>query len=80
MTTGMAAMGKPIPYNRKSAALETVRAMVPGISTEEGMAVVDSVSLLLQRDQPYQAQKAALKTLNLTGTYRLIAVLLSEPS
>jgi uncharacterized protein YoaH (UPF0181 family) len=79
-TDGFAAMGKSTPHYRRSAALEHVREMVQGISTQEAVAVIDRTANALERDDPYRAQRAALSTLDLTGAYRLMAVLLTDPA
>jgi hypothetical protein len=69
-------MGKPIPEARKQAAYDCAKAM--GIeSADERMGLVGTVANYLERDQPYEAQQAALKRLDVTGMYRLIAVLLT---
>lgn len=76
MQTGFDAMGKPIPMSRKQAAYECAKAM--GIdSPDERMALVNSVAEYLERDKPFEAQQAAMKALDLTGSYRVIATLLS---
>lgn len=79
MDSGFNAIGKPIPLFRKEAAYQQVKEM--GVtSPEDRMLLVNSVSEHLERDQPYEAQAAAMKYLDLTGAYRLVAVLLTvEP-
>jgi len=72
---GFAAMGKPIPVFRRDAALQHCRDM--GLETADGMAVVSGVAEQLERDEPYKAMEVGLKYLDLTGTYRLFAVLLT---
>jgi len=41
---------------------------------------VNAAAEQLQRDQPYEAQAAGMKFLDLTGVYRLFAVLLCAAS
>jgi hypothetical protein len=69
-------IGKPIPESRKQAAYDCAKTM--GIeSADERMELVSAVAVNLERDRPYEAQQAALKHLDPTGMYRLIAVLLT---
>lgn len=71
-------MGKPIPTHRLGNALATVRDMLPDISTENATLLVGKVAQKLERDQPYEAMQAAQElNLDLTGAYRLFAVLLT---
>lgn len=75
--TGFDAMGKPIPPERLSNALDAVRAMAPDITTEEAMLLIGSTANALEEDQPYEALKHAGAFLDLTGSYRLMATLLT---
>jgi hypothetical protein len=78
---GLDAMGKPVPLYRRTAALEHCKAM--GLTDpEDAWACVGGMSEQLERDQPYEAQAVGMRYLDLTGTYRLMAVLLTtkEPS
>lgn len=76
METGFNAMGKPIPEHRKQAAYDCAKAI--GVeSADDRMALVGTMANYLERDRPYEAQQAALKHVDLTGAYRLMAVLLS---
>jgi hypothetical protein len=72
--SGFDAFGKPVPYYRRDAALSHCRAM--GLSdTNKAMATIDRMSEAIRRDEPYQAMEAGMVWLDLTGTYRLLAVL-----
>jgi hypothetical protein len=76
METGFNAMGKPIPESRKQAAYDYAKAM--GVeSFEERAALVSSMADRLERDKPFEAQQEALKYVDITGAYRLMAVLLT---
>jgi hypothetical protein len=76
MESGFDAMGKPIPAFRKEAAYQQAKEM--GVdSADDRMSLVNSVSEHLERDHPYEAQAAAMQYLDLTGAYRLMAVLLT---
>jgi len=73
--SGFDAMGKPVPWHRQSAALEHCRQM--GIhNIEDAMNCVSGMAQQLERDKSYEAMAAGMKYLDLTGTYRLMAVLL----
>lgn len=71
------AMGKPIPAFRRQAAYEACKDM--GLDSAQAMHCVNGVVEQLERDQPYEAQAAGMRFLDLTGTYRLFAVLLATP-
>lgn len=75
---GMAAMGKPVPLYRRQAGLEHCRAI--GLTnTNTAMATVNRMSEAISRDAPYEAIEAGMAYLDLTGTYRLLAVLCTSP-
>lgn len=69
-------MGKPIPFAAREAGYEHAKAM--GLSQARAYEVVNTVSEMLARDKPYEAMAQGMKHLDLTGTYRLFAVLLAE--
>ena len=72
-SNGFAAMGKPIPYNRKQAAYDAAKSM----GVEDCFGLVNSVSEQLERDKPFEALNAAHKHTDLTGAYRIVAHLLT---
>jgi hypothetical protein len=73
---GFSAMGKPVPFYRQQAAYDACKQM--GLAnSEQAYHCVSSVSEQLARDQPYEAMKAGMVYLDLIGTYRLMAVLLT---
>lgn len=77
---GMNAFGKPVPLYRKSAGLEHLRQMIPGLSTAQATKVIDQMAEKIARDQPYEAMQVPQQVrLDLTGTYRLLAVLCATP-
>lgn len=79
--SGFDAMGRPIPTARLSAGLAAVRDMWPDIPTVDATALVGAVADRLERDEPYDAMGIARNVgLDVTGTYRLIAVLLAAPT
>lgn len=73
---GFAAMGKPIPAFRKEAAYAHCKQM--GLTDfAKATGVVSRMAEALERDKPYEAMEAGMAHLDLTGTYRLMAVLLT---
>jgi len=74
---GMNNMGKPIPDFRRENAYQDCKAM--GLGSADAMAAVSETAEQLERDKPYEAQGRAMKYLDLTGMYRLFAVLLISP-
>lgn len=74
---GFNAMGKPIPQHRRQAGYEHAKTM--GLDTERAWSCVAGMSNALERDRPYDAMQAGMYHLDLTGTYRMMAVLLTEP-
>lgn len=67
-------MGKPILMKARSVGYEHCKAI--GLTPARSVECVNAVAEQLSRDKPYEAQAAAMKFLDLTGTYRLFAVLL----
>jgi len=75
--TGFGAMGKPVPFYRRQAAMDHARAM--GVDKKMAMEVAGKMAEALERDKPYEAMQAGTQVLDLTGTYRLMAVLCTAP-
>lgn len=67
-------MGKPILMNARAEGYTHCKAM--GLTPARAMECVNAVAEQLQLDKPYEAQAAGMRYLDLTGTYRLFAVLL----
>lgn len=72
---GFDAMGKPIPAHRRAAGFSAAKEM--GLDGETAWECVGKVANKLERDQPYEAMAEGMKYLDLTGTYRLFAHLLT---
>lgn len=72
---GFDAMGKPIPSYRRQAAYAHCKDM--GLDAEASWSAVSGMADQLERDKPYEAMEAGMRWLDLTGTYRLMAVLLT---
>lgn len=72
--SGFEAFGAPVPYYRRQAAMDHCREM--GLTdTNKAMATIDRMAEAISRDDPYEAMEAGNAHLDLTGTYRLLAVL-----
>lgn len=69
-------MGKPLAMQARKVAYEHCIAM--GLSSARAWECVGAVANSLERDEPYDAQAAGMKFLDLTGVYRLFAVLLTN--
>ena len=67
-------MGKPLLMDARVAGYEHCKEM--GLSPARAVECVNGVAEQLQRDKPDEAQAMGMKFLDLTGTYRLFAVLL----
>lgn len=74
--SGFAAIGNPISFNRKQNAYEFCKEI--GLTKEQALTCINQVSEKLERDQPYEAQRIGLQWIDLTGVYRLFALLLAS--
>ena len=73
---GFARMGQPIDFTVRAEAYKHVVEM--GITDKAtAMQCVERVAEQLENDEPYAAMAAGMRYLDLTGTYRLFAVLLT---
>jgi hypothetical protein len=72
------AMGKPISPDARQRGYDTCKEM--GLTdSARAWECVSGMAAQLQRDKPYEAVEVGMRFLDLTGTYRLMAVLLTEP-
>lgn len=69
-------MGKPIPNTRRDRAYQWAKDDA-GVEREKAWNMVQLVSTQLERDHPHEGLKEACKTVDLTGAYRLFAILLT---
>lgn len=73
---GFNALGHPVPATRKKAGYELCIKM--GIQDKDVVwQLIEDLARLIEGDKPFEAQEHGLKHLDLTGYYRLMAVLLS---
>jgi hypothetical protein len=76
-TDPMNAMGRPIPSEGREAGYRACREM--GLEAADAWELTGRVASLMERDQPYEAEKVGLDSkLDLTGYYRLAATLLAS--
>jgi hypothetical protein len=68
-------MGKPLSFSARQAAFEHALAM--GCDRAAAFECIGAMADALQRDEPYNAMTAGMRFVDLTGTYRLMAVLLA---
>lgn len=68
-------MGKPIPPAQRERGYEACKAM--GLDSARAWECVNTTAAQLERDKPHEAQGAAMRLLDLTGAYRLMATLLT---
>lgn len=69
-------MGKPIPVTAREEALRHCLEM--GLDKAGGYECVSGMAAQLELDKPYEAQATGMRHLDLTGTYRVMAVLLAH--
>jgi hypothetical protein len=69
-------MGKPLSSKARQKAYDDCKRM--RLDSADAWACVGAVAEQLERDRPYAAQGAAMRYLDLTGAYRLMAVLLTS--
>ena len=72
---GFNAMGQPVPFYRRQAAYKAAREM--GLNEADAFTVVNTMVEGIERDEPYFSMENGMMHVNLTGTYRLLAVLLN---
>lgn len=72
--SGFDAVGKPVPAHRKHNAVAHCKDM--GLTDMLRItALIGQVANKIERDEPYEAMRIGMRYLDLTGTYRLLAVL-----
>jgi hypothetical protein len=71
---GFNAFGKPVPQFRRQAAYDTCRQI--GVEDAEiCWSLANGMAEQIERDKPHAAMELGCKHLDLTGTYRVMAVL-----
>ncbi|MEC9268518.1 MAG: hypothetical protein VX464_20835 [Pseudomonadota bacterium] len=75
---GFDAMGKPIPSHRRQAAYDQCK--IIGLHSTDANVLVGRMSEDLERDRPYDAVGEGMRSLDLVGTYRVMAYLLAAPA
>ena len=81
--SGFDAMGYDVPVHRLNKAAETVKEMLPHLKSEDVYTIVAKAAKFVRQDKPFEIVGAIrgldkdLDKIDLTGRYRLLAVLLS---
>ena len=71
---GFNAFGKPVSFERRLRADEHLVAM--GVTDANiRFATIQAMANAVEKDNPYHAISEGMRTVDLTGTYRLLAVL-----
>lgn len=75
---GVKNIGQPVPPYRRQAAYETLKAI--GVADAAVRhATVSSMAERLERDKPYECMSEGMRVMDMTATYRVMAVLLTAP-
>ena len=74
---GFANIGKPIPSFRQDEAYRTCRKEF-GMDANKSFSTVQGIVGALERDRPHEAMSLGMRHVDLTGVYRLFAVLLTH--
>lgn len=74
-TDAFSMMGKPLSATVRQKGFEHCKDM--GLDSTKSWLCVNAVSMQLERDEPYKAMADGTLYLDLTGVYRLFAVLLT---
>jgi len=79
--TGMNAMGQEVPHERVAAGESLLRLLLPSLSSGDRLSLLSRFVTALEDDAPAvllcPSPPGPLSLLDLTGRYRLVAVLLS---
>ncbi len=76
--SGFDAWGQPIPSNRRGAAYEWLRSI--GLTQEDAWSVTEASVHALEQDRPLSVFDVCQGKVDLTGAYRLLAILSTEPT
>lgn len=71
-------IGKPVPVYRRQAAYDTLKSIGVKDSAARWRTVA-SMADRLERDKPYECVSEGMRVMDLTATYRVMAVLLTAP-
>lgn len=76
--SGFAAMGKPVPFSRQQKAYEVMQSF--GFDDKSHCHdTIANTADLIRRDRPFEAIQFLMEAgVDLTGTYRLLATLLTD--
>ena len=69
-------MGKPIPNDRRDTAYQLLRDW--GIDRDDAWSFTQRMAEQLEHDRPHEAMEVLTGKIDLTGAYRMMAVLLTD--
>lgn len=72
-SSGFAAMGKPVPAERQQAAYDAASKM----GVEKPFTLINGMAKLLEKDKPFEALQLSRAYVDVTGSYMLLAYLLT---
>lgn len=75
---GFNAFGKPVSQLRRDAGYKLLQSF--GLSSESAWSCTESASRHIEKDRPHEAVERLLLDVDLTGAYRLLAVLCTDPT
>ena len=76
--TGFDAFGKPVSFARRERAYQQLRSFT-SLSTADAMLLIGRMAEYIERDQPHEAMQATVGIIDLTGMYRILAYLCTDP-
>ena len=68
-------LGKPVGAENRDTAYHWLREI--GLTPSQSLELIGTVADCIERDFPNQALKSGMESLDLTGAYRLMAILLT---
>lgn len=70
-------LGKHVPNSRRDVAYQWLQSI--GVERVEAFSAVETIAGHLERDHPHEGLEAGRKVVDVTGAYRLFAILLTDP-
>lgn len=74
------ALGKPVPYGHRARAADQAREMGLDLDGRGEVEFIGPIARAIENDRPNRALEHACKRLDLTGAYRLLAYLCTDPA
>lgn len=73
---GLSALGHEVPFTRRDKAYIAAKEM--GLNSADAFSVIDAMSECVRKDRPNSALEIGCKHVDFTGSYRLLATLLTD--